>query len=97
MKLKIGITLDKEQKKHLKTIKWLMNGPRQTGRSTVIAYALIESVLQRQHSIPIRDHYPNNNADHLLARRIQELIVDNDLPLVVSIPSLTLRYSPDGL
>lgn len=83
--------LTKEQKKHLKSIQWLYTGPRQSGRSTLLAYVLIDTVLKTGQEIRIIDHYSSRMADKMLAGIIQSIIETDELPLEISNISLSLK------
>ena len=84
------IKLTPEQKKHLKSLQWLFMGARRTGRSTLLAYVLIETVLKTGQEMRIIDHYPSKQADNYLAEIIQLIIKENELPLEIT-NSLILR------
>jgi len=82
--------LTKEQNKHVQSLQWLFTGPRGSGRTTLLAYVLIQTVLETGVSQRIVDHHPDKRADQLLAREIEVIIGENDLPLAVNRVALTL-------
>ena len=87
----IAIKLTKEQKKYLKAIQWLYNGPRASGRTTLLAYVLIGMVIETGQDMRIVDHYPSVHSDRHLAEMIQHLIEDNHLPLEITYSRLMLK------
>lgn len=91
--MEINITLTKEQKKHLKSLQWLFMGQRASGRTTLLAYVLIETVLKTGREMRIFDHHPEVRADVYLANVIDLIIKENKLPLEVSRRSLILRLT----
>lgn len=71
MAIKIQLTL--EQSKHLKSISWLISGPRASGKSTVLALALINHAWQNKNMwIEVFDHIPNIH----LKRQIYYMIIN---------------------
>ncbi|RJQ33865.1 hypothetical protein C4568_03630 [Candidatus Parcubacteria bacterium] len=90
MRKEIKLTLTKEQKKYLPALQWLYTGERASGRSTLIAYALIETVLRTGQSQRIIDHHPSTHSDMFLARTIEALLEENKLPLKVNRSTLML-------
>lgn len=92
---KFGIILTKEQRKHFETLLWLYDegGNRRTGRTTLIAYALIVSVLKDKRTRRIVDHFNSRRADiDVLLPIIFETIKQNRLPLKIFYPTLELAY-----
>ena len=85
------IKLTAEQKKHLKSIQWLYAGARGSGRTTLLAYALIDAVLYTGQDMRIIDHYPNRQADMNLASLIDTIIKGDDLTLEISKEGLILK------
>ena len=90
----IKLNLTKEQTKHIKTLLWLYDeiGNRRTGRTTLIAYALIFSVLKDKKTRRIIDHFSSQQADNLLKPIICEIIEHNKLPLKVIHSTLELSF-----
>lgn len=78
------IKLTKEQKKHFKSLTWLFLGPRQSGRTTLLAYVLIDTVMATGQKMRIIDHHPTKHADAHLAYIIDIIIKENELPLKIS-------------
>ena len=87
----IKFKLTKEQKKHLNSILWLYQGARATGRTTMLAYVLIDTVLKTGQHLRILDHHPSVRADRNLAEIIDQIIKMEKLPLKISHLDLTLR------
>jgi hypothetical protein len=85
------IKLTNEQKKHLKSIQWLYMGARKSGRTTLLAYVLIQTVLVTGQEMRIVDHYPDIRADKNLADIIDLIIKENELPLEITQSGLKLR------
>ncbi len=83
--------LTEEQRKHLPSLQWLYMGQRGSGRTTLLAHVLIQTVLETGMKQRIVDHYPYKRADGLLAREIEVIIGENNLPLKVNRVSLTLE------
>ena len=96
MKKEINIELTKKQKKYLEAFLWLYNEDiknRRTGRTTLIAYALIVSVLKDKRTRRITDHLNILIADYeILKPRIERIIEENNLPLKVIHSTLELVY-----
>jgi len=93
----INIKLTTIQKKHLKTLLWLYDeniNNRQTGRTTLIAYALIVSVLKDHRTRKIVDHLNLVIADvKILKPIIVRIIEENNLPLKVIHSTIELAYN----
>jgi len=70
--------LTKEQNKHVQSLQWLFTGPRGSGRTTLLAYVLIQTVLETGVSQRIVDNNPDKRAEQLLAREIEVIIGEND-------------------
>lgn len=77
------IKLTKEQKKHIESIRWLYSAPRCSGRTTLLAYVLIECVMETGEKMRIIDHHSSRQADMYLASIIHNLIQENELPLKI--------------
>ena len=90
MKKVIKLNLTKEQKKHLKSLQWLYMGDRASGRTTLLAYVLIETVITTGQEMRIIDHYPSRHADMNLAQIINLIVLENKLPLKISLSKLSL-------
>lgn len=62
------IELTKEQKKHLESLEWLINGNRNSGRTYLLAITFIRRAIDNPGMwIQIFDHYPTQQAkEHLL-------------------------------
>lgn len=78
------IKLNKEQTKHLKSLQWLYMGTRASGRSTLLAYVLIETVLKTGISQRIIDHHPSVHTDRYLQDTIGRIIEAYKLPLKIN-------------
>lgn len=78
------IILSPEQRKHFKSLTWLFLGPRQSGRTTLLAHVLIDVVMVSGQRVRIIDHHPTKEADRHLARLIDTIIEVNKLPLRIS-------------
>lgn len=87
---RMKIKLTKEQKKHLKSLQWLFQGARASGRTTLLAYVLIDTVLKTGQTMRIIDHHPNRMADRFLADIIVRIICEESLPLTVNNTTMTL-------
>lgn len=99
--MKLNFKLTKEQKKHLKSIQWLLSSKpkdRRSGRSMLLAYVyILEALNQKEYrKIEIIDHpfivygdlakYTNK----FLANYINEIIKENNLPLQIKWSTLRL-------
>ena len=89
------IKLTKEQKKHLKSIQWLLDPicNRRSGRTTLLAYVLIDIVLSTKMTVTLKDHYPNRMADLVLKKTVEQIIQENELPLKINHSCLELSYN----
>lgn len=88
---KVAMEFTKEKKKHLDSLRWLYMGPRASGRTTLLAYVLIETVLKTKVSQRITDHFGNVQSDMYLARVIERLIEEGNLPLYVNKSRIVLE------
>lgn len=80
----MAIKLTTEQKKHIDSIRWLFKGAFGSGRTTLLAYVLIETVLETGQTMRIQDHHPSKMADLRLAGTIDQIIQREKLPLMVN-------------
>lgn len=85
------VQLTKEQRKHIKSMQWLFTGSRGSGRTTLLAYVLIDAVLCTGQEMRIIDHVPSRTADMHLANLIDMIVSKNELPLEISFSSLILK------
>lgn len=89
------------QEKHLESIRWLIshrNSDRRHGRTFVLAYALLLEALDTPNEINIIDHtvWSISRDNHKIGRMvllplIQEIILENDLPIRISKSNLTIQ------
>lgn len=72
--------LTKEQKKHLKSIQWLLSGPRACGKTFLLAIAIIEQC-KNQEGIKFRilNHNNNHNGIKEMAMIVTDIICDMKL------------------
>jgi hypothetical protein len=87
------IKLTKEQNKHYESIKWLFSGARGSGRTTLLAYALIENVLEARCQRRIFDHYGDTRADMNLMNLIEQLVIKYALPIKIDHSRITMSFN----
>ncbi len=89
-------TITKEQRKHLKSIQWLLGeNNRQQGRSLLLAFVYVTEALKGR-TIKIIDHaYITTGAGHwankMLADEIQRIIEMDKIPLKIIWSTLELK------
>jgi len=66
--------LTPEQQKHLDSIRWLINGPRASGKTTVLAIALLEKAeIESDMKVSIFDHDGTILGKKYMIRAIAEI------------------------
>lgn len=96
----IKFKLTKIQKKHFKSIQWLLSediSDRRSGRSFLLASLYIDHVLKNKLEIKIIDHAyittgAGYRANKMLTTYIEEIIKINDLPIKIDHTVLTMKY-----
>lgn len=78
--IKIDISLTEEQRKHLKTIDWLLdfNENVATGRSYLLAIGFIRMAIKYPDRwIKVFDHFPTQQANERLLLTIKQIISED--------------------
>ncbi len=71
----MSIELTKEQEKHKESIMWLLEGPRMSGRSFLLAHCYIEMAIHHpQDYIHVRELNGTKESDYCLMRHVQRVI-----------------------
>jgi hypothetical protein len=75
----LKVELSKEQKKHYKSIKWLLTGvPWRAGRSYLMAVIFIEMAFHSPNEwICIYDHNPHRQSIYFLVHQIEAILDRN--------------------
>ena len=73
-----------EQEEHLPGVSWLFSGPIRSGRSTVLAVAIIKkAILVRPQWVQVIDHWPGYRARNDMLDNIKQILypLPTDHPL----------------
>lgn len=74
----LDFKLSKVQKKHHKSIRWLLFDGERLGRTSLLAFVYIEKALKNPGEwIKVRDHYPFKESDSMLLNVILMKIKEN--------------------
>lgn len=89
------LKLTKEQLQHLKSLNWLIDGPRATGRTTVLAHAFIAKAIRHPGEyVRVFDHVPETMPQNWMLDTVVQILESTDQAkdFIISHSKLAIKF-----